>query len=87
MVADELRKAADTLDQFPFGPPIQAEHMAGAGEACVRLCEGDPDRGRTLWRLVVDDCGGYMPAAAALALIRGSMTVNIVPDVSAPDPE
>lgn len=72
--------------QFPFGPAIKPEHMDVAGQACVRLCEGDADKGRTLWKLVADQCGGYMPAAAAIALIRASATLNLVPDVTAPEP-
>ena len=82
----EAVQAHEDAVNFPYGPPVDREHFAEVGTACVLLCEGDVNRGRTLWKLVVEDCGGsYMPAAAALALLRAAHTTNIVPDV-APDP-
>lgn len=68
----------------PFGPPANPELRSLAGQACVRLCDGDPDRARALWRLIAADLGGYMPSAAASALLRASDTSNLVADVEAP---
>ena len=90
-VAKGIRLLLDTYDaaqRFPFGPPLEPQHRQTVGEACVRLCDGDPDKGRSLWKLIVDQCGGYMPAAAGIALIRATpvATMNLVPDVTAPEP-
>ena len=50
----------------------------------MRLCNGDQDKGRTLWKLIVSDIG-YMPHAAGVALIQASDTSNHVPDNEPPD--
>ena len=90
---DELTKVfADTAEILrewrlrPNGPTPGASTTQEAGKACVSLA-GDPDKGRTLWKLVVQDCGGYMPASAAKALIRAAATANLVPDIEAPEVE
>ena len=82
----EIADALDTLQDRPHGPPVTGGLRDRAGEACVTLCDGDPDRGRTLWKLIAQDCGGYLPVAAARALIWASKTTNLVPDVEAPVP-
>ena len=82
----EITRIVQESESFRFGPPIQSEHKEAAGAACVQLCGGDQDRGRTLWKLIVESCGGYMPQAAVTALIRASDTSNIVPDVTPPEP-
>ena len=69
----------------PYGPPITPEMNGPAGDACVKLCGGDQDQARTLWKLIVSDLGGYMPRAAVFTLIRAANTVNLVPDIEAPD--
>lgn len=69
----------------PFGPPANPELRGLAGQACLKLCDGDADKARALWKLVVHDLGGsYMPSAAASALLRASDTENLVPDVVEP---
>lgn len=84
-----FQHVAQTLQwvkNHPHGPEASPEDRKVAGDACVLLCEGDHDRARTLWKLVVQDCGGYMPRSAACALIRASATLNLVPQVEAPVP-
>lgn len=89
---DELTKlfsdAAETLREArtrPHGTTPGAVMTQEAGKACVALCDGDQDKARTLWKLVVQDCGGYMPQSAAIALIHAAKTVNLVPDAEAPE--
>jgi hypothetical protein len=86
-LADLLRAAADSLAEartHPHGPPAAGEVRQSAGTACVSLCGGDQDQARTLWKLVAADLG-YMPQAAAQALVRAAATTNLVPDVEPPD--
>lgn len=82
-----LRTAADVLEdrmRHEHGIPATGETRTKAGDACVKLCNGDQDRARTLWTLIRDELG-YMPLAAAVALIRASKTENLVPDIPEPD--
>lgn len=82
-----ILEAADALERatkYPHGIPAAAETRLTAGQACVRLCDGDQDKARTLWKLVTQELG-YMPFAAAVALIRASKTENLLPDIEAPD--
>lgn len=71
----------------PYGPSYDAKIGKDAGAACVRLAGGEPQKGVALWKLIVGELGGYMPQAAAVALIRAANPDNIVPDVEAPEPE
>jgi hypothetical protein len=74
-------------DAHPMGPEYDKPVIgAVTGAACVQLCGGDKQKGIALFKIVRDDCGGYMPQAAALALIHAADTTNVVPDVT-PDPE
>lgn len=83
-----LSTAVDALSDaraHPHGPPAAGDIRQAAGDACVRLCDGDQDQARTLWKLVAADLG-YMPQAAAQALVRAAATTNLVPDVEPPEP-
>lgn len=82
-----LRTAADVLEdriQHEHGIPASGETRVTAGQACVKLCGGDQDRARTLWKWITQELG-YMPLAAAVALIRASTTENLVPDIEPPN--
>lgn len=79
-----LEDALANLRERPHGDPATADVRDVAGQACVKLCRGDHDQARTLWRLITDDLG-YMPVAAAVALNRAANTDNLVPDIPAPD--
>jgi hypothetical protein len=68
----------------PHGAPATDADRRYAGEACVNLCGGNQDQARTLWKLIVEDLG-YMPYAAARALLRAAHTGNLVPDIEPPD--
>jgi len=81
----ELTRILENHEKYPHGPPVTPDTANVAGHACVKLCDGDRDRGRTLWRIVAEKYG-YMPDAAAFALIKASDTTNVIPDVTAPDP-
>jgi hypothetical protein len=50
----------------------------------VRLCRGNHDQARSLWKVVVQELG-YMPLAAAVTLIRASKADELEPDVEAPE--
>ncbi len=85
---ENWRSLADMIERhitYPYGPPV---HAAGevsreeAANACIALCAGDRDKARTLWKLIVADCG-YMPHCVAQALIHASST-NLVPDIEPP---
>jgi len=85
---EHLQEALQALQERPYGPAYTPEHASAAGAACVALCEGDQDKARTLWKLIVSDLEvDYMPHAAVVALLRAADTVNLVPDVPVPDLE
>ena len=91
MTPQELLEASETLTRIltehashPHGPVVEGSLRAEAGQACVKLA-GSQDKGRTLWKLIAADYG-YMPEAAATALVRASNVTNLVPDVEAPEP-
>jgi hypothetical protein len=55
-----------------YGPEYDKQLLGKmTGAAVVQLAGGDEQRGKTLWRQIVGELG-YMPAAAALALIKVS---------------
>jgi hypothetical protein len=78
------RETFDDRIKHEHGIPASGETRVTAGHACVQLCAGDADRARTLWKLIVEELG-YMPLAAAVALIRASKTENLTPDIPEPD--
>jgi hypothetical protein len=83
----DYHDAIDALQRamsHPHGAPVIGDARDEAGKACVALCHGDQDKARTLWKLVTEPLG-YMPEAAAFALVRASKTDNLVPDIPAPD--
>jgi hypothetical protein len=54
----------------PFGPAYDKDQLGSVvGAACSQLA-GNPEQGKALFMDVKRDCGDYMPAAAALAIIR-----------------
>lgn len=55
-----------------YGPEVPADLAAVAGEAIVKLCGGDKDAGIALWKRIRAELEGYMPAAAAIALIAAA---------------
>ena len=69
----------------PYGPVPSPTDEKVAGAALVRLCGGDKDKARTLWKLIASDFG-YMPRAACVAVIRAADPSNLVPDVTPPEP-
>lgn len=74
---------------YPHGPEVTPDTRSKAKRACLALCDHHEDSARTLWKLVTEQCGGYMPHAAAVALHWASRTgvrSNLVPDVTAPVP-
>lgn len=94
--AEEMSAAASApSDALPHGPDVRgnAELRKNAAQSCVRLARTSDDDAETakakgigLWKLVGHRCGGYVPVAAALALVAAANTENLVPDVEAPDP-
>lgn len=81
-----FRQVANTLerhDNEPHGPAVVGDERQIAGDACKQLCGGDADKARSLWKLIAEDLG-YMPRAAAVALIRASTAESLIPDVEAP---
>lgn len=85
-VLQGLTSIVETQLTQPYGPNYSADEAKATGDACVKLCRGDQDQARTLWKLVTRDLNGYMPHAAAVALVWAANTENLVPDVEAPDP-
>lgn len=78
-------KAIRNADERPHGVEVDPANAQLVGAACVALSDGDADVARTRWRLIAEQCGGYMPMAAGYALIVAA-NPNVVPDVTAPDP-
>lgn len=76
-----LREALDALvsvNEYPKGPQVDRQTYSVATGAAVKIA-GDPPKAQALWKLIREDCGGYVPQAAALALIRASDLENLVP--------
>lgn len=83
-----MRNALELLEKqaaHPYGPAATGDTRVVAGNACVALLKGDSDRARSLWKQITEDCGGYMPFAAADALIRAQAAGALTPDVEAPE--
>jgi len=73
------------------GPAVPAEVKPDATASAVRLCGGDRDRARALWERIRNALDGYMPQAAATALICAAESAqgtrpdaNHTPDAAAP---
>ena len=56
------------------GPVVAGELKQAATRAAIELCGGDVDRAGTLWATVQAELGGYMPEAAARALLLAAET-------------
>jgi hypothetical protein len=80
----ELADAVEEAKKHPHGAAATDDDRRSAGEACVKLCGNNQDQARTLWKLIVEDLG-YMPRAAARALLRAAHTENLLPDIPPPD--
>jgi hypothetical protein len=53
----------------PLGPVFDPELKSLVGAACTQLAGGQPELGRALFESIKRNCGGYLPQAAALAII------------------
>ncbi len=85
--AEEMDDADRQAPGPPYGPKYDEGIGKVAGEACVALAGGDPQAGIALWKAIAADLGGYMPQAAAVALIDAATSQNRDPgDFEAPDP-
>ena len=84
---DDGNRAQRQEQAPPFGKPFdRATLMKTLGPACTRLAGGQGSRGRALFEQIADDCGGYMPEAAAIALIHAADGLGWVgDDVEAPE--
>ena len=51
------------------GPVVSGELKQAATQAAVRVCGGDLEQAKTLWATIQTELGGYMPEAAARALL------------------
>ena len=51
------------------GPVVSGEIKQAATQAAIRLRGGDLHQAKTLWEKLQGECGGYMPEAAARALL------------------
>jgi ribosomal protein L37AE/L43A len=68
IAADESEPAGNPA----HGPVIEAALKPEATRAAIRLCGGDVDGARALWRQIQSAHEGYMPRAAAAALIHAA---------------
>ncbi|MGA2928717.1 MAG: hypothetical protein ABSG43_22555, partial [Solirubrobacteraceae bacterium] len=55
-----------------YGPPVAGEAKSQATSAAIRLCGGDVDQARALWQRIQATLDGYMPHAAATALVHAA---------------
>lgn len=69
----------------PFGPEYDKAIGKEAGAACVALCDGNTTRGVALWKRIMADLGGYMPQAAAVALINSADPPPLEDSVETPE--
>ena len=69
--AEELT-GGDHDQSPPYGPEIADDIAKNAGRAAVRLAGGDPQAGIVLWKKITEHLEGYMPHAAAIALLAAA---------------
>jgi hypothetical protein len=81
----DIAMALKTAEERPYGPPVSGDEKIVAGNACKQICGGDAAKAISLWKMIQADLG-YVPRAAAVALIRASNPDAIIPDVEAPEP-
>jgi len=89
--AEFFRTVADRLDAPLHGPAAtDAETdyappntLRSARGALLSLCGGDETKAATVGQRIVDECQGYMPHAAAVALIHAAQASGpVAPEVS-----
>jgi hypothetical protein len=69
--AEEI--TSDSSEQGPaYGPPVADAIAKHAGTAAVKLAGGDPHAGVALWKTITGQLAGYMPQAAAIALLAAA---------------
>jgi hypothetical protein len=69
--AEEI--AAGAGEHTPlYGPQVGDGIAKNAGKAAVKLAGGDPEAGIALWKKITAHLGGYMPHAAAIALLAAA---------------
>jgi hypothetical protein len=56
----------------PYGPEVAEAIAKNAGKAAVKLAGGNPQAGIALWKKITAHLGGYMPQAAAIALLAAA---------------
>lgn len=67
----------------PMGPQYDRKQLGPVvGAACTQLTGGNPELGKALFTAIMNDCGGYMPQAAALAIIHCAERDNRAPDIA-----
>jgi hypothetical protein len=71
--------AAPAADVPPFGPPIPRELFSKLGAAAKRIAGGSSEGGKALWKEIQEQCGGYGPQAAALAVISCAEKLEALP--------
>lgn len=68
---------ADDGERPPLhGPTADDATRKATGEACVRIAGGEPRAGVKLWQDIVKELNGYMPQAAAVALITAAAAIS-----------
>ena len=60
----------------PYGPVVPAELKEAARQAAIRLCGGEPAQAKALWEKIQDTLDGYMPEAAAQALMLAAQAAG-----------
>jgi hypothetical protein len=70
--ADPSETAAGSEPEH--GPVVSGDLFPDARQAAIRLCRGEPARAKVLWEKIQDALDGYMPEAAARALVLAAQT-------------
>jgi hypothetical protein len=65
-----------------FGPVVTAEGNAQATKAAVRICGGDRACAKAMWDRIQAALDGYMPQAAATALVHAAASLPAPADAS-----
>jgi len=55
-----------------YGPVVSGELKQQATQAAIKLCGGDVEHAKALWQKLQDGLDGYMPEAAARALVTAT---------------
>lgn len=81
---DQLEQLVQELKARPHGPACGSQQYKECGQAMVRLCGGNTDQARTLWKEIYNELG-YMPASAHVVLKWAARADDLSPDVEAPE--